>query len=279
MAEKPSRSFRKRLLRNKLSIAGLLLVCLLFVVGAFAPYISPYNPKEMMYDSVFHPPSGRFLFGTDAFGRDLLSRVIWGARTSLIIGLGATSLALIVGVVFGAIAGYYGGKISQVFMRLADIQLCIPRLILLIVIASVLAKRGLMIITAIIGIGMWPRLGRITRSKILDIKTRDFVEAARALGASDMRIILKHVFPNVIGPIVVITTLSAGSAIVSEAGLSFLGLGDPRTISWGTMLSEGMEEMVVAPWISIFPGLAIFLVVWGLNMFGDALRDALDVEN
>lgn len=248
------------------------------LAGVLAPYLSLYDPNDMMFEVVFHAPSREYLFGTDAFGRDLLSRIIWGARTSLFVGVGATLVALTFGVVLGGMAGYYGGPISQIFMRLADTQLCIPRLILLIVVAAVLVKRGIMIITIIIGITMWPRLGRVTRSKVLDLKTRDFIDAAKASGASNSRILRRHILPNGLGPIAVITTLDIGGAIVSEASLSFLGLGDPCMVSWGNILSAGLNEMVHAPWIAIFPGRAIFLTVWGLNMFGDALRDVLDVE-
>lgn len=278
MAVGRSRSVYKRLLGDKLSITGLFLVFVLLVAGIFAPRLSPYDPKEMMFEVVFHAPSGKYPFGTDALGRDLLSRVIWGARTSLLVGVGATLVSITIGVVFGGIAGYYGGAISQIFMRLADIQLCIPRLILLIVAAAVLAERGIVIIIIIIGISMWPRLGRVTRSKVIDLKTRDFVEAAKASGASNIHILWKHILPNGLGPITVITTLDIGGAIISESSLSFLGLGDPRMVSWGNILSRGLDDMVHAPWLAVFPGLAIFLTVWGLNIFGDALRDALDVE-
>ena len=274
-----SRSLKRRLLGSKLSIIGLFIVSVLIITGALAPFLAPYDPNEMMFEYVYHEPNGEFLLGTDALGRDVLSRIIWGARTSLFVGIGATIVALLVGVTFGGIAGFYGKIASQIFMRLADIQLSIPSLILLIVTAAVIGERSMAVIVAIIGVTMWPTLGRITRSKVLDLKTRDYVEAARIAGASDLRILWRHIMPNGLGPITVIATLDIGSAIIMESSLSFLGLGDPRMISWGNMLSTGLQDMMPAPWIAIFPGCAIFLTVWGLNMFGDALRDALDVES
>ncbi|NNF98568.1 MAG: ABC transporter permease [Desulfobacteraceae bacterium] len=278
MAAASSRSIKRRLLASKLSIFGLLIVLILVITGVFAPYLAPYDPNEMMFEYVYHSPSQDFLLGTDALGRDVLSRVVWGARTSLFVGIGATVVALLVGVTFGGLAGFYGKITSQVFMRLADVQLSIPSLILLIVAAAVLGERNMPVIVAIIGITMWPTLGRVTRSKVLDLKTRDYVEAAKIAGASNTRILWRHIMPNGLGPITVIATLDIGSAIIMESSLSFLGLGDPRMISWGNMLSTGLQDMIPAPWMAVFPGFAIFFTVWGLNMFGDALRDALDVE-
>jgi ABC-type dipeptide/oligopeptide/nickel transport system permease subunit len=269
----------KRVLGNPLSIVGLLLVFFLVLVGVFAPSIARYDPQEMMFECVYEPPSRNFWLGTDALGRDLFSRIVWGTRTSLLVGFGSTMAALVIGVAFGGLAGYYEKWVSQVFMRLADIQLSIPRMILLIVATTVIGQQNIIVIAAIIGITMWPGLGRVTRSKILDLRTREFVEAAQALGMSDSRILWKHIFPNGIGPITVVATLDIGGAILSEASLSFLGMGDPRSISWGNILSTGLQDMVPAPWIAIFPGIAIFLAVWSVNMLGDALRDALDVES
>ena len=278
MAKARSRSVYKRLLRSKLSIAGLIIVFCLIFAGIFAPYLATQDPGEMVFESVYKSPSKEFLLGTDSLGRDLLSRIVWGARTSLMVGIGATFIALLIGVTFGGLAGFYGKTTSMIFMRLADIQLSIPRLVLLIVAAAVIGERGIGIIIIIIGITMWPRLGRVTRSKVIEVKAMDYVEAAKALGVNDIRIIWRHILPNGFGPIVVITTLDIGAAIIAESSLSFLGLGDPRMVSWGNMLSSGLKDLTYAPWVAIFPGLAIFLTVWGLNMFGDAIRDAMDVE-
>lgn len=279
MSATASRNVIRRIFSNKLSGVGVFLTAMLVIAGVLAPYLSPFDPQEMMFEYVFQPPSSKFLLGTDSLGRDIFSRIIWGARTSLFVGIGATLVALLIGVLFGSLAGYYERTVSQIFMRLADIQLSIPRLILLIVAASVLGERSLFIIIIIIGITMWPSLGRITRSKVLDLRTRDFVEAARSAGAGDRRILWRHIMPNGMGPITVVATLDIGQAIIAEASLSFLGLGDPQTVSWGNMITKAMDDMMVAPWVAIFPGVAIFCSVWGLNMFGDALRDALDVES
>lgn len=278
MAQAASRNVLKRLLSNKLSVVGFVLTMILIITGVFAQYLAPYDPHEMMFEYVYQGPSWQFPLGTDALGRDILSRIIWGAQTSLYVGLGAVAVALCIGVIFGGLAGYYGKTMSTIFMRLADIQLSIPSLILLIVAAAVIGERSLNIIIIIIGITMWPSLGRVTRSKVLDLKTRDFVESARAAGVKDLRILWRHILPNGLGPITVVATLDIGSAIISESSLSFLGLGDPQAVSWGQMLTKGLQDMAMAPWITIFPGFAIFISVWGINMFGDALRDALDVE-
>jgi peptide/nickel transport system permease protein len=278
MSRIKSRNVWKRLLSNKLSVIGFSLTVILILVGTLAPWLAPYDAKEMMFEFALEAPSGQFWFGTDSLGRDMLSRIIWGARTSLYVGFLATGLALIIGVLFGSLAGYFQRTMGPIFMRLADIQLSIPNIVLLIVAASVIGDRSLGIIVVIIGITMWPSMGRVARSKVMDLKTEDFVDAARMSGASHFRIIWRHILPNGLGPIIVIATLDIGTAIVAEAGLSFLGLGDPKAISWGQMITRGIEDMTYAPWTVIFPGLSIFLTVWGLNMFGDALRDTLDVE-
>ena len=215
-----------------LSIAGLFLVIVLLYTGVFASCLAPHDPAEMMFESVYHSPSREFPLGTDGLGRDILSRIIWGARTSLFVGFGASIIAFIVIVVFGSLAGYYGKWISQIFMRLADIQLSIPRLILLIVAAAVMGERSMAIIVIIIGITMWPRLGRVTRSKVIELKAMDYVEAAKVVGASDIRLIWRHILPNGLGPAIVIATLAIGGAIISESSLSFLGLGDVALHQW-----------------------------------------------
>ncbi len=278
MATVKHRSVWKRLFSNRMSLFGFYLTLGIVLVGVFAPIIATHDPNNMMFDSVLENPSFEYWFGTDSLGRDVFSRIVWGARTSLYVGIVATGVAAIIGVTFGCLAGYFERSFGPVFMRLADIQLSIPNLVLLIVAAAVIGNRSLEIIALIIGITMWPSMGRVARSKVLDLKTQDFIDAARMSGASHLRIISRHILPNGLGPIIVIATLDIGAAIVAEAGLSFLGLGDPRAISWGQMVTKGIEDMTYAPWSVVFPGMGIFLTVWGLNIFGDALRDALDVE-
>lgn len=272
------RNIWNRLKSNRLSIVGSLLIVLLVIVGSLAPLLAPYNPREQFWKDAYKPPSSKYPLGVDQLGRDILSRLIYGARTSLLVGLLAPLAGLIIGVVLGGSAGYLGGFFSQLVMRLVDVFLSIPPLVLMIVAASVLAQRNLFTIIGIIGILQWPRMARIVRSKFIDIKENDYIEAAKASGVSNIRILWRHILPNAFGPIVVYSTLNVGSAIISESSLSFLGLGDPRTISWGTMISEGLKEIIMAPWLAIFPGIAIFLTVWGANILGDGLRDVMDVE-
>lgn len=278
MEMRKRRGFWRRLLSNWLSRVGLALVLLLVAAGAFAPLIATHDPSEMMFSDVLRSPCSLFPFGTDSLGRDLLSRIVWGARTSLYVGLMATAISMAIGVTFGSLAGYFQRKLGPIFMRLADIQLSVPSVVLLIVVATVVGARSLEVIALIIGITHWPSLGRVARSNVMNIKTRDFVDAARMAGADHRRIIWRHILPNCLGPLLVVATLDIGSAIVSEAGLSFLGLGDPSSVSWGQMITQGIGDMTYAPWCVIFPGFAIFITVWGINVLGDALRDTLDVE-
>lgn len=268
----------KRFTSNRLTIIGGFFLAILVVVGIFAPWIAPYNPKKQFWSDTYHPPCLKYPLGVDQLGRDVLSRLIYGARTSLVVGICAPALGLIVGLVLGGTAGYKGGIVSQLVMRLVDVFLSIPSLVLMIVAASVLQQRNLFTIIGIIGILQWTRIARISRSKFLDIKENEYVESAKALGSSELRIVWKHVLPNSLGPILVYTTLNVGMAVISESSLSFLGLGDPRTISWGTMISEGLDEIIMSPWLAIFPGIAIFVMVWGANVLGDGLRDVIDVE-
>ncbi len=273
-----SRSPWKRLAGNKLSIVGLGILSILVVVALLAPWIAPYDPQQQYWAYAYTAPCRQFLLGTDSLGRDLLSRILYGARTSLFVGVWAVSVSFFVGVGLGSIAGYFGKGISQAIMRLADVFLSIPSLILMIVVASVLAQRNLLILATIIGIVQWPSMARVTRSKFLALREEDYVEASRALGSGHTRIIFRHILPNSVGPIVVLASLNLGGAIIAESSLSFLGLGDPRAISWGNIISMGLNSVITAPWISIFPGIVIFIAVWAFNVVGDALRDALDVK-
>ena len=272
------RSSWRRFTSNQLNLIGGALILFLVLVGTLAPWISPHNPREQSWGEAYQAPSPKYPLGVDQLGRGILSRLIYGARTSLIIGLFAPLIGLVIGVTLGGLAGYKGGLVSQLVMRLVDIFLSIPSLILMIVAASVLEQRNIFTIIIIIGILQWTRVARITRSKFMDIKENDYIESAKAIGGSELRIIGKHVLPNSFGPIMVYTTLNVGAAIISESSLSFLGLGDPRTISWGTMISEGLDEIIMTPWLAVFPGIAIFITVWSANVLGDGLRDVMDVE-
>ena len=263
--------------RNKLSLAGLAVVTGLVAAAVLAPYISPHNPNKMFWGKEYTPPCPEFPLGTDEMGRDVLSRVIWGARTSLYVGFGAVSVIVLIGVTIGAVSGYFGGWLDELLMRFTDIMLTIPTMLLLILIASIFQVRSLNIIIMSIGLIGWPTIARITRSQFLLIRELPYIDAARVAGLGHLRIIFKHILPNALPPIVVAATFDMASAILMETGLSFLGLGDPRAVSWGQMLSGGYTLLRYAWWIATFPGLAIFISVLGFNLLGDGLREALDI--
>jgi len=267
----------RRFKRNKLSLAGLAITVWLVVTAILAPYIAPYDPNKMHWGKEYMPPCPEFPLGTDEMGRDVLSRVIWGARTSLYVGFASVLLIAAIGVTVGAISGYFGGWIDEVLMRITDIVLTIPTIMLLILIASIFQVRSLNVIILAIGAVSWPTIARITRSQFLLIKELPYIDAARVAGLSHPRIIFRHILPNALPPIIVAATFDMASAILMEASLSFLGLGDPRAVSWGQMLSVGHTVMLHAWWVGTFPGLAIFVTVLGFNLLGDGLREALDV--
>src|SRR6059036_914242 len=224
------------------------------------------------------PPSGAFLLGTDAQGRDVLSRVLFGARLSLAVGLGSQAIALAVGVALGLVAGFYGRWADALLVRVADVTLAFPSLLLLIAIAAAV-KPSLPVVCVVIGVVGWAGMARLVRGQVLVVRALDYVQAARALGASDARLVSRHILPNVLAPVIIAATLGVGGAIMAEAALSFVGLGaQPPTPSWGAMVAEGRDLLRVAPWVSLFPGLAIGVAVLGLNLLGDGLRDALDVR-
>jgi len=263
------------LTHNPVGLVGLTLVLLFILLAIAAPLISPFDPIAQPAKRLL-PPAAPYLFGTDEFGRDLLSRIIFGSRISLQVGIISVSIALLVGGTVGLVSGYYLGLVDSLVQRLVDIMFAFPSIILIIAIAGVL---GPSITTAMLAIGIVyaPIFARIARGPTLAVMQQQYVEGARAIGASQWRIMLRYVLPNIAAPIIIQATLSFSTAILSEATLSFLGLGtQPPDPSWGTMLSSGRKYMELAPWVAIFPGIAIALAVLGLNMLGDALRDALD---
>jgi len=270
--------FLTRLARDRWARFGLGVVGILAVLALLAPVLAPGDPLRGELAASLRPPSHTFLLGSDAQGRDVLSRVLYGARLSLAVGLISQSIALFLGLTLGLIAGFYGHWIDGVIMRVADVTLAFPSLLLLIAIAAAV-KPSLPVVFIVIGIVGWAGLARIVRGQVLVGRSLEYVQAARALGASDARIITRHLLPNVIAPVIVAATLGIGGAIMAEAALSFLGLGaQPPTPSWGAMVAEGRDLLRVAPWVSIAPGVAIGLAVLGLNLVGDGLRDALDVH-
>ncbi|WP_053960978.1 ABC transporter permease [Sulfobacillus thermosulfidooxidans] len=266
----------RRFLRNKLSIVGAVIVLFLALVALFAPVLAPYPPLATHFSQAFKPPSATHLLGTDELGRDLLSRIIYGARGSLGAGVLIVFVGVGIGVPIGLISGFYGGLFDEIIMRLVDAALAFPPLVLALAIAWIL---GPSLIHAVMAIGVVtiPQFARITRGQVLSIRSREFVEAARCLGASPWRIMLRHILLNSATPIIVVATLNIGTAILSVASLSFLGLGPPPpSPNWGSMLEDGSQYLNMAPWISFFPGLAIFLAVLGFSTLGDGLRDVFD---
>jgi peptide/nickel transport system permease protein len=264
--------------RSKFALAGLLLIFLLYLVALLAPLIAPYDPiaQENVVQTSFLKPSALHWLGTDRFGRDILSRIVYGARISLAIGFVATAISVTLGTMLGAVAGYFGGKVDSLIMRFTDLVLAFPRLILLIMIVALFSP-SITVIIVVLGLTQWPNTTRIVRGDVLSLREREFIQAARALGLRGGRIILRHLIPNVLAPVIVTATLGIGNTIVLEAGLSFLGLGvQSPTPSWGNMVSDGRDVLIGAWWIATFPGLVIVLTVLAFNLVGDGLRDALD---
>jgi peptide/nickel transport system permease protein len=268
----------KSLRKQNVTLIGLGIVLLIISLAILAPIISPYKPNFQHWGEEYEPPSKQFLLGTDGLGRDVLSRIIWGARTSLVVGIYSTFISTVIAIILGSMAGYFGGRFDQLIMRFTDIIMTIPSLLFYIFIAAIIRKSSLILIISIIGLLRWPLIMRIIRSSFLSLKETTFIEAAQGLGASDMRIIFLHLLPNALSPLIVAVTLQIPNAIIIEATISFLALGDPTAISWGNMLNRGHEVMRSAWWIAIFPGLMIFFTVLGFNIFGDGLRDSLDVR-
>jgi peptide/nickel transport system permease protein len=275
-ARTPWSAARRRFIQSRTGLAGALVLVIVTLAALFAAQVAPYNPTRQDFRVEHEPPSAQHLMGTDEFGRDVLSRIIWGAQASLQAGATAASIALIAGLVLGMVAAYYGGRADSLIMRSMDVVLAFPYILLAIAVVAILGP-GLRNAMIAIGIVYVPHYARVVRGAVLSVRAREYVEAARALGARDGRIMWQHVLPNTLAPVIVQTTLNVGSAIIDTAGLSFLGLGtQPPTPDWGNMLSAGRSYVIDAPWIATFPGLAILVTVLAFNLMGDALRDAFD---
>ncbi|SEB57055.1 peptide/nickel transport system permease protein [Nitratireductor aquibiodomus] len=274
----PRRRFRglAKLIRNGPALVGAALVVLFLLVAVFAPYLAPQDPSASSFTEIRKPPTAAHLLGTDEVGRDILSRLIWGARASLLAGVVSVAIAVAIGVPFGLLAGYFGGFVDGVISRFTEALLSIPTLIMAIALAATLGP-GLLNAMLAIGVAATPIFIRLTRGQVISVKTEDYVEGARAIGLPHRLILLRYILPNVLPPLVVQATITVATAIIAEASLSFLGLGQqPPNPSWGSMLNSAKNFMMHSPFMSIFPGTAIFLVVLGFNMLGDGLRDALD---
>jgi peptide/nickel transport system permease protein len=274
--ESPARRALRRLMRRKGAVTGMIVIAIFIVLAVFAPLIAPYDPIATSWSLVRKPPSALHWFGTDDLGRDVLVRVIYGARASLLAGVIAVGIALCVGVPVGLLAGYRGGLIDALISRIADAMLACPFLILAIALAAFLGPSlGNAMIA--VGISTTPIFIRLTRGQVISVKVEDYVEAARAMGNPGWRIAFFHILPNILPALLVQATLSIAAAIIAEAALSFLGLGQqPPAPSWGSMLNAAQRFLTNAPWMAVWPGLAIFLVVLSFNLVGDGLRDALD---
>ncbi len=268
--------FIKRMATNPTTSVGVLLCILIVLAAVLAPYISPFDPLDQHIIDKLKPPSATYWLGTDTYGRDVLSRVLWGARVSLVVSVASISGALVVGGTIGMVSGYIGGRADLYIMQVMDVLLSFPSLILGLIVVALLGPEMVNLIFAI-GLTAVAPFARIARSPVLSMKERAFVEAGRALGFSHIRVLFVHILPNILSEVLVMATLWMATAVRTEASLSFIGLGvKPPIATWGGMMRDGFDAILDAPWLSIFPGIAILLLVLGLNMVGDGLRDATD---
>ncbi|WP_404448804.1 ABC transporter permease [Sutcliffiella horikoshii] len=265
-----------KLFRNKAAVAGGVIILFYLAVAAFAPWLAPYDPYEINLDNRMQSPSIDHWMGTDDKGRDILSRIIYGSRLSMGVGFASVLFGAVFGIVLGLVAGYYGRWVDSIVMRIIDVMLAFPGILLALAIISALGP-SLMNVTIAVGVFSVPLFARIVRGSTLEVKKLEYIDAIRSLGARDITIIFIHILPNILSPIIVQGSLRLATAILSAAGLSFLGLGaQPPSPEWGTMLSSGRDFLFSAPYMALFPGLAISILVLGFNIFGDGLRDALD---
>lgn len=266
----------KKTLSNPLSLVGFVIILVVLMLALLAPIIAPYDPNEINVKSILLAPSGAHWMGTDGLGRDVLSRMLYGGRVSLLVGLVAVGISTAIGIVLGALAGYYRGWVDTFIMRLVDLMLSIPSFFLILAVIAFLTP-SIINIMIVIGLTSWMGVTRLVRAEFLSLSEREFVMASRTLGARDFRLIFTHLLPNSLTPIIVSSVLGVASAVLLESGLSFLGLGvQPPQASWGNILTDGKEYIQFAWWLSLFPGLAILVTVLGYNLLGEGLRDALD---
>ena len=274
--DSPWRISLRILLRNRVAMAGLGIILLISLLAVLAPVISPYDPYEVDILRQLRPPSREFPLGTDLYGRDTLSRLIWGGRITMVVGLISVGIAAFFGIGLGLLAGYYGGLTDSIIMRFVDVLLSFPRILLALTIVGMMGP-GLCNVMLAVGISSITGYARLVRGTVLSTREQTFVEAARTIGCTDYRLLLRHILPNLIGPVIVLGTLDVAGAILAASSLSFLGLGvQPPTAEWGYMLNEGKSYLRSAPWLTLFPGLTIMISVLCINSLGDGLRDALD---
>ena len=265
-----------RLVKNKAAMVGAIILFVLILCAIFAPYIAPYSYSFQNLDLGATPPSSEHLLGTDILGRDLLSRILYGARISLMVGFVATGVALVIGVSWGIVAGYFGGRIDSIMMRIVDVLYGLP-FIIFIILLMVIFGRNLWLLFGAIGAVEWLTMARIVRGQVMSLKNQEFVLAAKAMGVSNLTMFRRHLLPNILGPIAVYATLTIPQVMLLESFLSFLGLGiQPPMSSWGTLIKDGVESMEEFSWLLIYPGITFTITLFALNFFGDGLRDALD---
>ena len=266
----------RRLIQNRAAMIGGITILLLIILAVFAPWIAPYSYSYQNLDIGASPPSAEHLLGTDVLGRDLLSRLLYGARISLLVGFVATGVALVIGVSWGIIAGYFGGRVDSIMMRIVDVLYGLP-FIIFIILLMVIFGRNIWLLFAAIGAVEWLTMARIVRAQVIGLKNQEFVQAAQVMGVSNFSMFRRHILPNILGPIAVYATLTIPQVMLLEACLSFLGLGiQPPMSSWGTLIRYGVESMEEHYWLLIYPGLTFTITLFALNFFGDGLRDALD---
>ena len=265
-----------RLIQNRAAMIGGITILVLIILAIFAPWIAPYSYSYQNLDIGASPPSAEHLLGTDVLGRDLLSRLLYGARISLLVGFVATGVALVIGVSWGIVAGYFGGRIDSIMMRIVDVLYGLP-FIIFIILLMVIFGRNIWLLFAAIGAVEWLTMARIVRAQVIGLKNQEFVQAAQVMGVSNFSMFRRHILPNILGPIAVYATLTIPQVMLLEAFLSFLGLGiQPPMSSWGTLIRYGVESMEEHYWLLIYPGLTFTITLFALNFFGDGLRDALD---
>lgn len=269
-------SLNLKALSNPLAKAGFIIILIVFLLAMLAPWISPYDPDYINVKAILLAPSAQHWMGTDGLGRDVLSRMLHGGRISLLVGLVAVGISTAIGIVLGAISGYYRGWVDTIIMRLVDVMLSIPSFFLILAVIAFLTP-SIINIMIVIGLTSWMGVTRLVRAEFLSLSNREFVQASRALGAKDVRLIFTHLLPNSLTPIIVSSVLGVASAVLMESGLSFLGLGvQAPQASWGNILTDGKEYIQFAWWLSLYPGMAILITVLGYNLLGEGLRDALD---
>src|SRR4030042_2662311 len=274
--ESQAKTFWHYFKRNRLAVGGMTMILVIFFIAGTASFLAPYDPGKTDVSLKLKPPSSQYYLGTDQLGRDVFSRMLYGSRISLSVGFVAVAISIIIGILVGALAGYYGRWIDSFLMRFVDIMLCFPSFFLILTVVALLGP-SLFNIMVVIGITSWMGTSRFVRGEFLSLRERDFVQAAKALGVKDHRIIFRHILPNGLAPVFVTATLDVATAVLVEAGLSFLGFGvQPPAPSWGNILTEGRTYIFDAWWLTLFPGFAILITVLSFNLSGEGLRDALD---